>query len=139
MAATTETMAGTAPDANPVERLRQAFNRLGEQQKMIFLVGVAALIAVVVGSILWSRQPDWKVLFSNLNEKDGGAIVAILETQNTPHRYSDGGSLMVPAERVHEVRLKLASQGKLGRVRVDGKSKIRHQPVCRTSKLSTGP
>ena len=111
MAATTETMAGTAPDANPVERLRQAFNRLGEQQKMIFLVGVAALIAVVVGSILWSRQPDWKVLFSNLNEKDGGAIVAILETQNTPHRYSDGGSLMVPAERVHEVRLKLASQG----------------------------
>jgi flagellar M-ring protein FliF len=111
MAATTETMAGTAPDANPVERLRQAFNRLGEQQKMIFLVGVAALIAVVVGSILWSRQPDWKVLFSNLNEKDGGAIVAILEAQNTPHRYSDGGSLMVPAERVHEVRLKLASQG----------------------------
>jgi flagellar M-ring protein FliF len=111
MAATTETMAGTAPDANPLERLRQAFNRLGEQQKMIFLVGVAALIAVIVGSILWSRQPDWKVLFSNLNEKDGGAIVAILETQNTPHRYSDGGSLMVPAERVHEVRLKLASQG----------------------------
>lgn len=111
MAATTETMAGTAPDANPVERLRQAFNRLGEQQKMIFLVGVAALIAVVVGSILWSRQPDWKVLFSNLSEKDGGAIVAILEAQNTPHRYSDGGSLMVPAERVHEVRLKLASQG----------------------------
>lgn len=111
MAATTETMAGTAPDANPLERLRQAFNRLGEQQKMIFLVGVAALIAVIVGSILWSRQPDWKVLFSNLNEKDGGAIVAILEAQNTPHRYSDGGSLMVPAERVHEVRLKLASQG----------------------------
>ena len=111
MAATTETMAGTAPDANPVERLRQAFNRLGEQQKMIFLVGVAALIAVIVGSILWSRQPDWRVLFSNLNEKDGGAIVAILEAQNTPHRYSDGGSLMVPAERVHEVRLKLASQG----------------------------
>ena len=79
MAATTETMAGTAPDANPVERLRQAFNRLGEQQKMIFLVGVAALIAVVVGSILWSRQPDWKVLFSNLNEKD----VALEQTDLT--------------------------------------------------------
>ncbi len=111
MAATTETTAGTAPDANPLERLREAFNRLGEQQKMIFLVAVAALIAVIVGSILWSRQPDWKVLFSNLTEKDGGAIVAILEAQNTPHRYSDGGALMVPAERVHEVRLKLASQG----------------------------
>lgn len=111
MAATTETTAGTAPGANPLERLREAFNRLGEQQKIIFMVAVAALVAVIVGSILWSRQPDWKVLFSNLTEKDGGAIVAILEAQNTPHRYSDGGALMVPAERVHEVRLKLASQG----------------------------
>lgn len=111
MAATTETMAGTAQDTNPLERLRDAFNRLGQQQKIAFLVGLAALIAVVVGTVLWSQQPDWRVLFSNLTEKDGGAIVAILETQNTPHRYSDSGALMVPASRVHEVRLKLASQG----------------------------
>ena len=104
MAATTETMAGIAPGANPVERLREAFNRLSEQQKILLMVAVAALVAVIVGSILWSRQPDWKVLFSNLNEKDGGAIVAVLEAQNIPHKYSDGGSLMLPAERVHEVR-----------------------------------
>ena len=111
MAAATETTAGTAPESNPVERLREAFNRLGEQQKIIFMVAVAALVAVVVGGILWSKQPDWRVLFSNLNEKDGGAIVAILEAQNTPHRYSDGGALLVPADRVHEVRLKLTTQG----------------------------
>ncbi len=111
MAATTETTAGNAPGSNPLERLREAFNRLGEQQKIIFMVAVAALVAVIVGSILWSRQPDWKILFSNLTEKDGGAIVAILEAQNTPHHYSDGGALMVPADRVHDVRLKLASQG----------------------------
>nr|WP_265950181.1 hypothetical protein [Dechloromonas sp. A34] len=111
MAATTETTAGTAPGANPVERLREAFNRLGDQQKIIFMVALAALVAVIVGSILWSRQPDYKVLFSNLTEKDGGAIVAILEAQNVPHRFSDSGALLVPAERVHEVRLKLASQG----------------------------
>ena len=111
MAATTETTAGTAPDTNPVERLREAFNRLADQQKIIFMVALAAIVAVIVGTTLWSRQPDWKVLFSNLTEKDGGAIVAVLETQNVPHRYSDSGALLVPAERVHEVRLKLATQG----------------------------
>lgn len=111
MAATTETTAGSAPDANPLERLRQAFNRLSDQQKIIFMVALAALVAVVVGGFLWSQQPNWKVLFSNLTEKDGGAIVAILEAQNTPHRFSNNGSLLVPADRVHEVRLKLASQG----------------------------
>ena len=110
-ATTTETTAGSAPATNPAERLRDAFNRLGSQQKLAFMVAVAAVIAIVVGTILWSRQPDWKVLFSNLNEKDGGSIVTILEQQNIPHRYSDSGALQVPADRVHEVRLKLASQG----------------------------
>src|SRR5574343_1553220 len=111
MAATTETTAGSTPLGNPVDRLREAFDRLGSQQKIALMVAIAALIAVVVGAILWSRQPDWKVLFSNLTEKDGGSIATILEQQNIPHRYSDSGALLVPAERVHEVRLKLASQG----------------------------
>lgn len=111
MAATTETTAGTTPDENPVARLRDAFNRLSSQQKLGFMVAIAAVIAIVVGTVLWSQQPDWKVLFSNLNEKDGGAIVTILEQQNIPHRYGDSGALMVPSSRVHEVRLKLASQG----------------------------
>jgi flagellar M-ring protein FliF len=111
MAATTETTAGNAPAGNSLERLRDAFNRLDSQQKLIFMVATAALIAIVVGTILWSRQPDWKTLFSNLNEKDGGSIVAVLEQQNIPHRYSDNGALQVPADRVHDIRLKLASQG----------------------------
>ncbi|MDD2740874.1 MAG: flagellar basal-body MS-ring/collar protein FliF [Rhodocyclaceae bacterium] len=111
MAATTDTIAENSASENPLERLRDAFNRLGAQQKIAFMVGVAAIIAVLVGTLLWSQQPDWKVLFSNLGEKDGGAIITQLEQQNIPHRMSDNGSIMVPANRVHEVRLKLASQG----------------------------
>ncbi len=94
-----------------MERLRDAFDRLGSQQKLVFMVATAAMIAIIVGAILWSRQPDWKTLFSNLNEKDGGTIVTVLEQQNIPHRYSDNGALQVPADRVHDIRLKLASQG----------------------------
>lgn len=94
-----------------MERLREAFNRLGNQQKIFFMVALAAIVTVIIGTMLWSRQPDWKVLFSNLNEKDGGAIVAILEQQNVPHKFNESGSLLVSSDRVHEVRLKLASQG----------------------------
>ena len=111
MAATTETSADAVTDSSPVARVREAFDRLGNQQKLGLLVALAAVVALLVGSFLWSRQPEWKVLFSNLTEKDGGAIVSILEQQNVPHRYSDNGALLVPSERVHEVRLKLASQG----------------------------
>jgi flagellar M-ring protein FliF len=112
MAATTETTAGTVPDTtSPVERLREAFNRLSNQQKLLFMVALAAIFALIVGAILWSRQPDWKVLFSNLTEKDGGNIVSVLEQQNIPHKFNDAGSLLVPADMVHQVRLKLAAQG----------------------------
>ncbi len=111
MAATTDTTAGNAPPENQVQRLREAFNRLSERQKIGLAVAIAAIVALIVGSILWSRQPDYKVLFSNLDERDGGNIVASLEQQNIPHRMSSTGAIMVPAERVHEVRLKLASQG----------------------------
>ncbi|MFM7459785.1 MAG: flagellar basal-body MS-ring/collar protein FliF, partial [Burkholderiales bacterium] len=51
-------------------------------------------------------------MFSNISDKDGGAIIAQLSQMNVPYKYTDGGSaLMVPADKVHEVRLKLASQG----------------------------
>lgn len=111
MAATPETTAGKAPPDNQVQRLREAFNRLSERQRIGFVVAIAAIIALVVGAVLWSQQPDYKVLFSNLDEKDGGNVIAALEQQNIPHRMSSNGAIMVPADRVHEVRLKLASQG----------------------------
>lgn len=111
MAATSETTADLMPPAGPLDRLREAVNRLGTQQKIAFAVAIAAIFAILVGTLLWSQKPDYKVLFSNLGEKDGGNIIAVLEQQNIPHRLSDTGAIMVPGERVHEVRLKLASQG----------------------------
>lgn len=110
-AANPDAAIGTPPAAGPLDRLREAFERLNNQQKMILLVTLAAIVALVVGAILWSRQPDYKVLFSNLGDKDGGAIVTALEQQNIPHKMSDSGAILVPSDRVHEVRLKLASQG----------------------------
>ncbi|MGE5384948.1 MAG: flagellar basal-body MS-ring/collar protein FliF [Betaproteobacteria bacterium] len=101
-----------APPASQVSRLIDAFGRLATQQKLTLLVAVAALVAVIVAGVLWAKQADYKVLFSNLSEKDGGAIVAALEQQNIPHQFSESnGAILVPSNRVHEVRLKLAQQG----------------------------
>lgn len=80
--------------------------------KLTLAISAAALIAVLVTAVLWGSQPDYRVLFSNISDKDGGAIVAQLSQMNVPYKYSEGGgALMVPADKVHEARLKLASQG----------------------------
>ena len=112
MATSSDNLANDSTPAHPLDRLREAVGRLDSQQKMVLLVAIAALIALVVGATLWARQPDYKVLFSNLSEKDGGAIVATLEQQNIPHRFEESsGAILVPGSRVHEIRLKLAQQG----------------------------
>ncbi|WP_442909257.1 flagellar basal-body MS-ring/collar protein FliF [Ideonella sp. BN130291] len=74
--------------------------------------GAAALVAVLVGITMWSSQGDYKVLYANLSDKDGGAILAQLSTMNVPYKSADGGNaILVPADKVFEVRLKLASAG----------------------------
>ena len=80
--------------------------------KLMLVAGMAAVIAVMVVFWLWSQQPDYRVLYSNFSDKDGGAIVAALEKMNVPYKFSEGGSaILVPAGQVHQARLKLAADG----------------------------
>lgn len=76
------------------------------------IVAVAVLVAVVAGLILWSRAPDYKVLYSNLSDRDGGAIITALQAANVPYKLSEGGgAILVPSDQVGEMRLRLAQQG----------------------------
>lgn len=79
----------------------------------VALIGLgAALIALVVALLMWSRSPSYQVLFSNLDDRDGGAIVSALGQMNVPYQFnSTGTALLVPKERVHEARMQLAAQG----------------------------
>lgn len=87
-------------------------SRLDSRQKMGAIGAIALAIALLVGAWLWTKEPPYGVLFSNLNDQDGGQIVTTLQQQNVPYKYSDsGGAIMVPAGMVHDVRLRLASQG----------------------------
>lgn len=90
----------------------QGFVQLPPRQKIAALAVLAAAIGLITGAWLWARSPSYAVLFSNLSDRDGGAIVAALQQQNVPYRYSEGGgAILVPAEQVHDARLRLASQG----------------------------
>ena len=102
------------PNAVPVSRpaMTQRWNALDRGQRLRW-GALAALVAVgIVAAAVFYRQPDYKMLFSNVGDKDGGAIVAQLTQMNVPYKYSEGGgSILIPADRVHDVRLKLATQG----------------------------
>jgi len=101
---------------NPLAPAAPAWSRrlaaLDRGQRLRLGLGVALLVAVAIIGLVMGRQADWRVLYSNLADKDGGAIVAQLTTMNVPYKYAEGGgAILVPADRVHDVRLRLASQG----------------------------
>nr|WP_282557078.1 MULTISPECIES: flagellar basal-body MS-ring/collar protein FliF [Providencia] len=80
--------------------------------KIPLIIAGAAAIAIVVALLLWLRSPDYRVLLSNLSAKDGGEIVSQLTQMNVPYQIADNGSaILVPADKVHELRLKLAQSG----------------------------
>jgi flagellar M-ring protein FliF len=92
-----------------------AFGRIAAmptRSKFNLGLGLAALAAVAVALTLWSNKGDYKVLYANLSDRDGGAIISQLSQMNIPYRHADGGAaILVPASQVHDARLKLASAG----------------------------
>lgn len=93
---------------SPLDKIKQ----LSTQKKLGLMVAAAAVIALVAGTWLWSQAPDYRVLYANLSEQEGGTIIDALQKMNVPYRFSDGsGSILIPADQVHEVRLRLAGQG----------------------------
>jgi transposase len=110
-AAGTETT-GTTGAGNPLDRAREALARLSNRQKVVLMVSIAAVIALLVAAATLLRQSEFRILFSNITERDGGAIIASLEQMNIPFKFNESGSaILVPSNRVHDVRLRLASQG----------------------------
>ena len=100
------------PPASPAPNWLQRLSALDRAQRMRLGVGAALLVAVAIAAIVMGRQPDYRVLFANLSDKDGGAIVAQLSQMNVPYKYADGGgAILIPSDRVHDVRLRLATQG----------------------------
>ncbi|AIY40296.1 Flagellar M-ring protein FliF [Collimonas arenae] len=86
--------------------------QLRANPKLPMMVGASLAVAAIAAFWLWSRAPDYRVLYSNLSDRDGGAIIASLQQMNIPYKFAEGGgAVLVAAEQVHEARLRLASQG----------------------------
>lgn len=94
------------------DSLLKGFNRLSNARKIGLLASLSGLIAIVVVAVLWARTPEYRVLYSNLSEHDGGDVVAALAQMNIAYQFSESGTaILVPALQVYDTRLRLASQG----------------------------
>lgn len=86
--------------------------QLRENPRIPLIIAAAAAIALIAVMLLWARSPEYRVLYSNLSNADGGSIINELDSRGIPYQFSQGGgALLVPADQVHTLRLQLAEQG----------------------------
>lgn len=83
------------------------------QRIMVGGVTVSALLIFFL-LIYWMGRPEYSVLYDRLAPEDASRIVERLKTDKEPFRLADNGqTILVPANRVHELRLRVAGEGTL--------------------------
>ena len=76
------------------------------------MFGVAGLLAVLAFMTVGAKDSDYRPLYPNISDKDGGQIISRLTQMNVPYKVAEGGSVvLVPSGQVHSLRMKLAAAG----------------------------
>ena len=104
-------IATTGNDGSRLDPLKQIARNPATRQ-LVLLVAVAAAVALGVAVVLWSRGPNYGLLYAGLEQKDAAAITQELQAANTPYQLAnDGSSIMAPAADLAALRLRLAAKG----------------------------
>ena len=94
-----------------VEKLLIGFRGLPPGRQILVVLMLSGAIGAIVAGYMWSQEPDMQVLFSHLSAEDAGAIIAKLKEQKISYSVEgNGATVMVPSDKVHELRMQLASQ-----------------------------
>ncbi|MBJ6801283.1 flagellar basal-body MS-ring/collar protein FliF [Geomonas propionica] len=95
-----------------LKKLLEPFLAMSTGKRMVVAgVAVASLLAFAA-LITVANKTDYRPLFANLNSDDAGEIVKKLKEQKVPYQIAaDGKAILVPSDKVYDLRLSMASDG----------------------------
>ena len=97
-----------------IDQLKNIWTRLPLNGKIATVGAAVATLGILVAIIYYGSQPTYGVLFSDLKPTDAQAIVEKLKAANVPYALTNNGtSVEVPADRISELRIQMASEGTL--------------------------
>lgn len=93
-------------------RMRDTFLAFSAGQKVVAVIGTAALVLAGVMVFQWAATPNYAPLYSNLASEDASAVIDELGTEGVPYKLANSGStIMVPRDQVYETRIALSGKG----------------------------
>lgn len=97
-----------------LDKLQSYWSKRTTSQRILIAGLAAALIVAFILMIFWLNRPDYKVLYTNLYPEDANRVVEALNAEKVPYTLQDNGkTVLVPADRVYDLRLKIAGEGAL--------------------------
>ena len=93
---------------NPIDAVAQsrAVRHFGK------LIGLAAAVAIGMVVVLWTAEPNYSPLYTNMSGKDAAQVADALMSRDIDFKLdATSGTLLVDQTRLSEARLLLASQG----------------------------
>jgi flagellar M-ring protein FliF len=97
---------------NVLNRLRSLSGNFTTGQLVSLAASFILVVGIVAGSAFWLNQPNYALLFADMDQEAAGQVVARLKSLKVPYVLDQGGrSIRVQASRVDELRLELTAQG----------------------------
>jgi flagellar M-ring protein FliF len=93
-------------------RYQRMFAGFTMGQKVVAVLGTAALVLAGFMVFKWAATPSYAPLYSNLSSEDASAVVEQLDADGVPYEIgNNGGTIMVPQDQVYSTRISLSGEG----------------------------
>jgi len=97
---------------DPIRQFLKLINSLPLSKKISMIFVIVLVISGFLFMFFWANQENYQILFSNISSGDGNAIIAELTKKNIPYKVEGNGTIiLVPEEKVNELRLSMAGDG----------------------------
>jgi flagellar M-ring protein FliF len=92
--------------------MARLWGQLAVSQRFTLGLSAAGVIAGMVALVLWSGRSQMQLLYGKLGQKDLGEVLALVQEQGVKYEIGAGGSsVLVPGDKVYQLRAQLASKG----------------------------
>jgi flagellar M-ring protein FliF len=95
-----------------LQQLAGIWKQLGLNQRISLTLATLAVLGGLAGVALWSSRPEFSLLYGKLDEGEAAKVIAALDETKVPYQISrGGGAILVPADKVYQVRMQMAGKG----------------------------
>ncbi len=97
---------------NILQKAKDFWQKLSLIYKITIISGITLIVFFILFFSMRGGGPEYGILFSGLDPKDASKIVEELKKSGVPYKLAnEGKAILVPKNRVYDLRLMLSSQG----------------------------